>query len=221
MRRLDAVAAAEHRNREVGGDSGDKIPVGGAAVALGGSPAVHGHRGGPGIFEHLRERRRVALPVVPSGPHLHRHRNRDRLRHRADHGGRMLRLAHEAAARIVLRDLRHRAAHVDIDDVGAELFDDLRGRRHLFGIAAEDLNRDRPLLLGVLRVLECPIDAADEPLGADHLGHHETAAAMALHETAEGRVGHAGHGGDRERRWEGDGPDFHAISAYPERKPQG
>ena len=99
----------------------------------------------------------------------------------------------------MLRDLRHRAAHVDIDDVGAELFDDLRGRRHLFGIAAEDLNRDRPLLLGVLRVLQRPVDAADQPFRADHLGDDEPAAAVPLDETAEGAVGHAGHRRDGKR----------------------
>ena len=58
-------------------------------------------------------------------------------------------LAHQAAAGVVLRDLRHRAAHVDVHDVGAEPLDDLRGFGHLLGIAAEDLDRDRPLLLGV------------------------------------------------------------------------
>ena len=76
----------------------------------------------------------------------------------------MLRLAHQAAAGVVLRNLRHRAAHVDVDDVGAHALDDLRGVRHLLGIAAEDLNRDRPLFLGVLGVLERAIDAANEPL---------------------------------------------------------
>ena len=64
----------------------------------------------------------------------------------------------------MLRDLRNGAAHIDVDDVGAHALDDLRRRRHFFGIAAEDLDRYRPLLFGVLRVFERAIDAAHEPL---------------------------------------------------------
>ena len=70
---------------------------------------------------------------------------------------------------------------------------DLRRFRHLPGVAAEDLNRDRPFLLGVLRVLERPVDAADQPFRADHLRDDEPAAAVPLDEAAEGAVGHAGH----------------------------
>ena len=131
---------------------------------------------------------------------------------------RMRRLAHQAAAGVVLRDLRHRTAHVDVDDVGAHAFDDLRGRRHLVGIAAEDLDRDRPLFLGVLGVLERAIDAADQPFGAHHLGDDQPAAAVALDQPAERRVGHAGHRRDGERRREVDGADFQCTSSlrrYP------
>ena len=110
----------------------------------------------------------------------------------------MLGLAHQAAAGVVLRDLRHGAAHVDVDDVGAHAFDDLRRRGHLRGIAAEDLDRDRPLLLGVLGVLERAIDAAHEPLGRHHLRDDEPAAAVALDQAAKRRVGHAGHRRDDE-----------------------
>ena len=109
-------------------------------------------------------------------------------------------LAHQAAAGVVLRDLRHRAAHVDVDDVGAHAFDDARGFGHLVGIAAEDLDRDRPLFFGVLGVLERAIDAADEPFAAHHLGDDEAAAAVALDQAAERRVGHARHRRDDERR---------------------
>ena len=76
-------------------------------------------------------------------------------------------------------------------------------------IAAEDLNRDRPLFFGVLGVLERAIDPAHESFGADHLGDDEPAAALALHETAERRVGHAGHRRQRDGMVEGDGADFH------------
>ena len=112
----------------------------------------------------------------------------------------MLGLTHQAAAGVMLRDFGHGAAHVDVDDVGAELFDDRRRVGHLFGVAPEDLNGDRPLFFGVLRVFQRPIDAArTEPFRADHLGDDEAATAVPLHQTAECRVGHAGHGRDRKR----------------------
>ena len=125
--------------------------------------------------------------------------------------GRVRRLAHQAAAGVVLGDLRHRAAHVHVDDVGAHAFDDLRRRGHLLGIAAEDLDGDRPLFFRVLGVLERPIDAADEALGAHHLGDDQPAAAVPLDQAAERRVGHAGHRGDGERRRKVDGADFHVV----------
>src|SRR5262249_1311587 len=79
-------------------------------------------------------------------------------------------------------------------------------------VAAEDLNRDRPLLLGVLSVLQRAIDPAHEPLGADHLGHDETASAMTLDQTAERRVGHARHGSDDEGSRESDATYFHQAT---------
>ncbi len=123
-------------------------------------------------------------------------------------------LAHQAAAGVVLGDLRHRAAHVDVDDVGAHLLDDARGFGHLGGLAAEDLDRDGPLFLGVLGVLERAIDAAHQALAADHLGHDQTATALALHQAAKRRVGHARHRRDDKRRFEFESvPIFMSASA--------
>jgi hypothetical protein len=110
---------------------------------------------------------------------------------------------------VVFRDFRHRAAHVDVDNVGTKTFDDLRGGGHLLRIAAEDLNGDRPLLFRVFRVLERPIDAANQPFGRDHLRHDKPATTVALHEAAERRIGHAGHRRDDKRRRQLDGADFH------------
>ena len=161
---------------------------------------MHRDRGGACVFDHPRERRRVALAVVPAGAHLHRNRDLHGFAHRRDHAGGVLRLAHEAAAGVVFGDLRHRASHVHVDDVGAHAFHDLSGVGHLFRIAAENLNGDRPLGLCVLGVLERTIDSANEPFRAHHLGDDQAAAAVSFHETAKRAVGHAGHWRDGERR---------------------
>ena len=126
----------------------------------------------------------------------------------ADDRGGMARVAHQRAAGVVLRDLRHRAAHVDVDDVGAHALDDAGSISHLCGIAAEDLDGDRPFFLGVLGVLERAVDAPDEPFGADHLGDDQTAAPLALHQAAKRGVGHAGHRRDTDGRGERDLADL-------------
>ena len=166
-------------------------------------------RRGAGIFHPPREIGGVDLVGIPSRAHLDGDGNLHRARHRPDDIGGVRRFAHQAAPGVVLRDLRHRASHVDVDDVGADAFDDLRGRRHLFRIAAEDLNRDRPLFFGVLRVFERAIDPAHQPLGAHHLADDQTAPALPLHETAECRVRHARHRRERKRRRQFDGSDLH------------
>ena len=65
-------------------------------------------------------------------------------------------------------------------------FHDLRGISHFHGIAPEDLNRHRPLFFRVLRKLQRAIDPAHQPFGADHLGDHQPAATLPLHEAAKG-----------------------------------
>ena len=164
--RLDAVAAAEDRDRQLLGDRGDEVPVAArcrlcAAVrpwtATAAAPASSTICASVGAFAlasfHPARILTVtgiltAFAIAP-------------IDRRGVRG-----LAHQAAAGVVLRDLRHRAAHVDVDDVGADAFDDLRGFRHLRGVAAEDLNRNRPFFFGVFGVLERPIDAAHQPFGA-------------------------------------------------------
>ena len=136
-------------------------------------PAMHGDGGGAGVFHHLRQIRRVDRSSFHPARIFTVTGILTSLRHRGDHAGRVRRLAHQAAAGVVLRDFRHRTAHVDVDDIGAHALDNLRRVGHLLGIAAEDLNGDRPLFFGVLGVLERPIDAANQPFGTDHLGHDQ------------------------------------------------
>ena len=195
-----------------GRDAGDEIPVRGTRVGLRGRSAVNRDGGGADVFHPLGELGSVDRVRVPSCSHLHGDRNGHGAHHRAHDLSGVRGLAHQTATGVVLRNLRHRTSHVHVDDVGAHAFDDLRGGGHLLRIAAEDLDRDRALLFGVFREIERPIDAAHQPLGADHLGHDETAPALPLHEPAECAVGHAGHGRHGECRSEIDRANFHGES---------
>jgi hypothetical protein len=72
--------------------------------------------------------------------------------------------AHQAAAGIVLCDLRHGTAHIDVDDVRTHRFHDACRFRHLVRITPENLYRNGPFFFGVFGVLERPVDAANETL---------------------------------------------------------
>ena len=129
-------------------------------------------------------------------------------------------LAHQAAAGVVLRDFRDRTSHVDVDDVSAHAFDDLRGIGHHERVAAEDLNGDRPLLLRIFGVLERAADPAHQALGRNHLSDDEPAAAVAFHEPAECGIRHARHRGERDGIVQLNGSDlgghyFFARKARP------
>ncbi len=206
---LHAVAGAEHRNRDAARDLVHEVPVGRARVRLLGGAAVERDGRRTGLLDPLRHVGGVGLVVVPALAHLHRHRDADCLDHRADDAGGVFRFAHQAAAGMMLGDFRHRAAHVDVHDIGAHALDDARRLGHAIRIAAEDLDGHGPLFLGVLGVLERPVDAAHQPLAAHHLAYDQAAPAVPLHQPAEGRVGHAGHGRDDQRRGEFDGADLH------------
>ena len=210
---LDAVAGSEHRNRDRPRDLGDEVPIGKAAVALLRGAAVNRDRLRARVLDAPRQ---LAAFTSPSS-HPLRILTVTGIFTAFDIAamivGGMRRLAHQAAAGVVLRDLRHRAAHVDVDDVGAHLLDDARGFGHLRGLAAEDLNRDGTLFLGVFGVLERAIDAANQAFAADHFGHHEPAAALALHQAAKRGVGHARHRRDDKRRFEFDGTDLHVLDS--------
>ena len=83
-----------------------------------------------------------------------------------------------AAPAPVLHDLRHRAAHVQVDEVGAGALGDVGGgAAHDVGVLAEELDRDRPALrssgcdaqhLGA-RLLVAVVD----PEARDHLRHRQ------------------------------------------------
>ena len=118
-------------------------------------------------------------------------------------------LTHQAATGVVFRDLRNRAAHVDIDDVGAELFDDASGVGHLRGITAKDLNRDGPFFFCVFRVFQGPIDAADQALAAHHFRDDETTTTLPFDEPAKRSIRHPRHWRDDKRRFEFDSSDLH------------
>ena len=119
--------------------------------------------------------------------------------HRDDDLLREPEVAHQGGAGAPLEHLVRRAAHVDVDQVGAELLDHPRGVGHGAGVGAVDLDRQRPLLVDEVHQASRLGVARDDRLGGDELHRHQPDAADAAHQEAEVAIGHAGHGREEER----------------------
>ena len=111
---------------------------------------------------------------------------------RLDDAGGVLGVVEERGAGAGLRHLAHRAAEVDVDDVGAGGLDHPRGLGHRDRVGAEDLDRERVLVGGDAEVPERPLVAVLDPRDRDHLRADE-AGAVAAALPAERLDADAGH----------------------------
>ena len=151
-----------------------------------------------GCLQAGRHRQVVPRGGVPAEPDLGGDRNRDRLDHGfADPAGE-LGIAQQGRAARRLDDLGHRAAHVDVDDIGAGRLRHPGRLRHHPGVAPHQVHRDRRLIpIEVHQPERFPMPA-DERLAADHLGAGQPGAELPS-DLSEGRVGDARHRGDVDR----------------------
>ncbi len=115
-------------------------------------------------------------------------------------------VAHQRRAGESARHLPRRAAHVDIDDVCAEVLREARTFRHPVLFTSCKLNDEGRQLLTALSATHHVGPFAKQRVACDHLGNNEPRAMCVGHE-AEGLVCHARHG--REKHWiaEPDWPD--------------
>ena len=105
-------------------------------------------------------------------------------------GGQHL-VAHQGAAgHLPDGNLFHRAAEIDIDDIGTAIDRDARGLGHGDGVAPREL--EGAWLAVKLGHPERCLVLADHRPGGDHLGNHEPGAEFAR-EAAERQIGDAGH----------------------------
>ena len=124
-------------------------PVGRALVELAARAAMHRDEADAGRFGAARKLGRIARIVVPAEPHLQRDRHADRADGRVDQGQRMIEIAHQRRAGLLAGHVLGRAAHVDVDDVGAGAFRDARALRHPVRLAAGELHDVEPQPLAV------------------------------------------------------------------------
>ncbi len=150
--------------------------VGRPPVLLRGVAGVKRDRGDARLLdEPPRELDAGSLAGPLSRAQLDRDRQAAALGRGARERERRVRLVEQRRARTGLADLAHRAAHVDVDHLGAALGDDRRGGAHRVRVMAEQLDRER-MLVG-MDAQELAVGAGVavlEPEARDHLGDGET-----------------------------------------------
>ncbi len=134
----------------------------------------------------------VEARLIPPQPHLQRDRDRYGADHRLHQRGGMVEIAHQGRARQLARHLARRAAHIDVDDVGAQLLGRPRALPHPARLAADKLYDER-LAVGA-RSLAPRLEARRRQLLAgDHLGYDQTSP-VAQRQPPERGVGDPRHG---------------------------
>ena len=163
---------------------------------------MDGDRRDADFFEPLEQRQDViALPPLA---HFHRQRDLHALANFLDDAGGAIEVLEQRRTGAAVDDLADRTAHVDVDDVDAFRFDDGGRVVHAVGIATIDLNRDRPLGLGVRQHLLRSRIVAGESLGRNEFGHDESRAAELLDQRPVVGVRHLGHRRKGQRRIDTD-----------------
>ncbi len=186
------VAVGDERDRHRVADQADRRPVGPAGVELLPGAAVHRDGGIAEPFRPAGEVRGVAGGVVPAQPHLDGDRHRDRATHRGEQALGMVEVAHQGRAGLAAGHGLGRAAHVDVDHVGAVGLGEPRALRHPARVAAGELDDvgQHALALGPQARL---LGAAGEILRRHHLGDGR-GGTQPTGDAAHVQVGDAGQG---------------------------
>ena len=155
-----------------------EVVVGRALVVHGGAARVKADRADARVVdEAVGELVAVGLPRALARAQLDGHRQPRALARGARHRDGGVGVLDERGAGAGLAHLGHRAAHVEVDEVGAVLGDRGRRRAHDLGVLAEELDGDRPAgaLVGMdaqqlaHRLLVAVVDGE----ARDHLRHGE------------------------------------------------
>ena len=177
----------------------DQCPVGFSLVELAAGPAMD--RDGPdaAVLQTFGQFYDDLGLVVPAEPGLDGDRFSHRFYDTAGDPGHLVRIPHHTGSRPPDRDLAHRTAEVDIDQIRPVSPDELAGLVCHFGglnhrvfIAAVDLDADGSLFVGSHQFGVGLSRVADQSLGRDEFRVHQIRPLLAT-EHPEGRVRHVLH----------------------------
>ena len=194
------IAVADDRNphARIALHLADQRPVGLAPIHLGARAPVNRQRGDPRVLQPLGDLDDVLRILVPPQPRLDRHGQTDRLDDAARHLDHFWHVAHHAAAGSAPGDLAHRAAEIDVDQVGSGRLGHTGRLDHRFDLMAVKLNADRPLVIVQTELGHRLGRIADQPvarneLRVDHIGPEHLA------HVTERRIGHVFHRREKQR----------------------
>ena len=153
-----------------------------------------------------------------------RNRNGYRLHHRFNERQRMVEVAHQRRAGLAAGHVPRRAAHIDIDDVGASVGGDRGAFRHPARLAAGDLHHVQSAAV----ILDAPprdtllrgAPAAGKRRTCGHFRDHK-AGAKPRREPPERRIGDARHRRQKHRIGQRDRADSEAFHGRPDSRNRG
>jgi hypothetical protein len=180
------------------------MPTAALTSAMKSQSAVHRDHADADVLGDARESGRVQAGVVPAHAHLQRHRDRDRLDGGLQDGGGGGFVAHQGGAGgLADRHLLHRAAEIDVDQVGALVHRESGGVGHGVRIAAGELQGGDAAAAVNLGHVERLAVLPDHRPGGDHLGD-DHAGAEFLRGAAKWQIGDTGHGSQQDRGVDSD-----------------
>ena len=203
------VAVCNHRDVHRLLHFSDELPVRPSPIELAAGAPVDRDHLNAAVLGDFGKAGRVACALVPTGPHLQRHRQVNRLDRGLEDARGVDLVTHQSRSGVALDHFLDRTAEVDIDDRGPPVLVELGRLRHDLGLVAGELNRHGVLLGAVRRHFHGPAGPADHGLAGDHLGDDKPGA-QALDQTAERHVRHPGHGRQDDSVLQGYGADLNA-----------
>ena len=203
-----AVAEDGDPDARVGLHLPDQGPVGLALVQLGPGAPVDAQGLDADVLQALGHLLDVAAGIVPAQARLHGHRQLHGLHHGLGQAHHLVHVQQQAGAGALAHHLLHRAAVVDVDQLGTGRLGDACGLHHGLLGAAEQLDAHRPLTGEDVQLLPALGRIADQALAADELGVHQVRP-VPLAQRSEGRVAHVLHG----RQQQGEVPQLDVSDA--------
>ena len=181
--------------RDRGLDGGNGVVFGVAPVAVGAGAAVQSQHGDARVFRQPGNPQGILVFTVPARAKFQGDGHVDGGHHRVEDAGHQVFVLQQGRTAPVVAHLLHRAAHVDVDDLGAPLHIETGAVGQVLGIGARDLHRFRLHFARMVGAAAAFFAGPQAGIRGRHLGHG-VARAQLLAQLAEGTVRHARHGRD-------------------------
>jgi len=197
------IAIADDRDVERLDHAGDLIPVRLSGKHLGAGPSVQREGLGAGVLHPERDRHRIPAIVAPPAAGFYCHRQVSGSDHCPNDSVHQVHVPEATRPPISLHHLLHRAAEVDVDELGLVVLGDETARlRHRIRIGTVNLDSDRPFNRFELGTFQGRLNAAPNRLGRQKLGQHEIRAHSPA-DLAKRRLRHSRHRSKDEGEWMG------------------